>query len=106
MIGVANPLDEVLDGVATAAGVKDAFDFILHMVIDGDRERRRDRSRAVGVRGRAHIQAEDGDMEDGVDTEGVREFEFVGDRGDDVGDSVGAEEARLQFLRGAGSLGC
>src|SRR3954463_14971757 len=43
MIGVSNPLDEVLGGIATAAGVKDAFHFILHMVINRDRERRRDR---------------------------------------------------------------
>src|SRR3954464_13686134 len=49
MIRVANPLDEVLGGIATAAGVDDTFDFILHMVINGDRERRQDRSRAIRV---------------------------------------------------------
>ena len=45
-------------------------------------------------------------MENGVDMEGVREFQFVGDGGDDMGDGVGAKETRLQFFGGTGSLGC
>jgi hypothetical protein len=105
MVWVTNPLDKIFEVVAVAARVEDAFDFILHMVIDGDREGRRDRGRAVRVRGRAHIRAEDGDMEDGVDAQGVRESEFVGDGGDDLRDGVGTNEPGLEFLRGTGSLG-
>jgi hypothetical protein len=49
---------------------------------------------------------EDGDMEDGVDVQGIQEGKMVGNRGDDVGDGVGANEPRLKFLGGMGSLGC
>src|SRR4051812_40751684 len=41
MIGVANPLDEVLGVIAMAARVEDAFDFVFDVVINGDWERRR-----------------------------------------------------------------
>jgi hypothetical protein len=64
---VTNPFDKVLETVVAAARVKDVFDFIFNMVINGDRERGRDWIRVVRVRGRAHIWMEDGDVEDGVD---------------------------------------
>ena len=49
MFWVTDPFDKVLEMVAAAARVEDAFDFIFNVVIDGDRERGRDRIWVVRV---------------------------------------------------------
>ena len=49
MFGVTDPFDKVREMVVAATGVEDTFDFVFDVVIDRDRERRRDRIRVVRV---------------------------------------------------------
>jgi len=75
--------------------VQDLFDFKFLSIIDGDGGQRRDRRRVVWDSFRILIGMEVGDMEDGVDSEGVRERKFVSDREYLLDNTVGANELVL-----------
>ena len=106
MFRITNPFDKVFLAVVTSAVVEDLVDFEFFSIIDGDWVGRRCRNGAMidGVRGL--IWAENGYVKDWVYLEGIREVEFVGDRGDSLNDSVRTNEPVLQLLGGSSGLGC
>jgi hypothetical protein len=70
MLRVTHPLDQVFEMMVAGALVKDGFDFILFMVVNGDHGGRRG-SGGDMIRdgGQGGVGSEEADMEDWVDVQ-------------------------------------
>ena len=99
VFGISKPFDEIFNPIAASTLVQECFDFVVNVVVDFERRRRRLTSAGkFGVRG-FDIRAQTGDVEDGVDLQEVLEIETEGDWRDLRDDLEGADMFGLELSR-------
>jgi hypothetical protein len=95
MIRVTHPFDQELGLTTMLATVEDAFYFIFGVIIDGDSRRGWCWSIAMFNVSGVLVWSQEGDMEDRVNFEGVRQGQFESNMGNLLDDHVWAGKLML-----------